>query len=274
MKKTNIKLFVITVILLSSCSNIDKKEITIVDDIVLGLRKKDMFTQIDSLGLIKNTYLTKSFFSNIDEIEDNMITTYETHVFDLSKYQLETSHIGLFYPITASTSNDNIIGVNILFGHTNSPTLISPDGLFNLEKESGKKSFFQDIPFDLLQEIRYELKSKYGEPIVKSKKAKENEFYVIEKSLIKEFIGGESEIETGAITEWKTKYLDIKLFEGLYSNRSTFTNKGYSYSFNTDGKIKVRLLGDNESPCVSYVYLQYKLNKETVEKLKLNEAKF
>jgi hypothetical protein len=62
-------------LLLSSCTNFDKKNITIIENVVLGKPTKEMGFQFDSLGLNKSTYFTQSLFKDLDDIDENIITT-------------------------------------------------------------------------------------------------------------------------------------------------------------------------------------------------------
>ena len=169
---------------------------------------------------------------------------------------------------------DTVTGLNIIIGHTFGTTLITDSRMYNLEKEFQTKSFNQNIPEDLVNDIKKLLISKYGNPILDDYKSEYNDFYVIQGKEIKSYVG-DSKIQC-KVTKWETENLDIALYTGIPSSDAKFTKDGFSYVIQPSGKeheIAEIDISNGEKQCKSYVYLKYELKSETIKKLKLNDKK-
>lgn len=256
-----------------SCNSIDKKDITVIENIQLGTSYKTFQKQLDSLGIKPKTFFTKTFFSEFNEINENKITLNTSEIFNLIPYRKGTDIYSLIYPIKL-TGTDNITGLNIIIGHTFGTNLITDNRMYNLEKEFQTKSFNQNIPEDLVNDIKKLLISKYGNPTLDDYKSEYNDFYVIQGKEIKSYVG-DSKVQC-KVTKWETENLNIALYTGIPSSDAKFTKDGFSYVIQPSGReheIAEIDTSTGEKQCKSYVYLKYELKSETIKKLKLNEKK-
>ncbi len=256
------------------CNRIDRKNLEIIEGIQLGTTYKMYKKQLDSLGIQTKSFYTKSIFTDIDEIEYNQIGAHISDIFNLSDFRnSHTNHYAILYPTTL-TGTDNVIGLNVIIGHTGSSLLLK-DGLYDLTKEYGKSAFNQNISTSLLEQIKNMLSSKYGEPKLEGYESKYNNFYAIQGKEIKEFIGDEN--RKGKRTEWETENLKIELFEGLSSVDAKYSQNGYEMVIQPGGKENDLVTGfdweKGERPCVTYVYIKYDLKSETIKTLGLNDKK-
>lgn len=256
------------------CNRIDKKDLEVIEGIQLGTSYKIYKKQLDSLGIKTKSFYTKSMFSDINEIEHNQIQANTSDIFNLSDFRnSQTNHYSILYPVTL-TGTDNVIGLNVIIGHTGSSLLIS-NGVYDLTKEYSKNAFNQNISTGLLDQIKNMLTSKYGKPTLDSYKSMYNDFYAVQGKEIKEFIGNEN--RKGSVTKWETEYFEIELFEGLSSVDAKYSKDGYRMVIQPSGK-ENNLVTDfdwdkGERPCVTYVYIKYDLKSEVIKKLNLNDKK-
>lgn len=273
MKLKTIFLLIVAVSVLG-CNRIDKKNLEVIEGIQLGTTYKMYQKQIDSLGIQTMSFYTKSMFTDIDEIEYNQIRANISDIFNLSEFRnSHTNHYAILYPTTL-TGTDNVIGLNVILGHTGNSLLLS-NGLYDLTKEYGKSAFNQNISTTLLDQIKSMLTSKYGEPTLEGFESEYNDFYAIQGKEIKEYIGDEN--RKGKVTEWETDNLEIELFEGLASVDAKYSQNGYEMVIQPSGKENDLVTGfdweKGERPCVTYVYIKYDLKSEAIKKLGLNDKK-
>ena len=265
--------FIMIILIVVSCNNVDKKDITVIENIQLGTNYTNFQRQLDSLGIKSKTFFSKTFFYEISEINNNKITFHTSEIFNLEPYKKETNIYSLIYPIKM-TGTDNIIGLSVIIGHTYDTKLFTNGELYNLAKEYKTQSFNQNIPEDLVKEIKLLLVSKYGSPILDDYKSENNSFFVLEGSEFKSYVG-DAKIQC-KLTTWETENLNIELYSGIPSSSATFTKDGFTYVIQPLGKENDVALVDfskGEKQCKSYVYINYQLKSETIKRLKLNEKK-
>jgi hypothetical protein len=271
MKKRTLFIAIFSSIILHSCNEIDKKELTVIEDIVLGSDYKFFTNQLDSLNIKNMIFYSESYFSGYEEIPNYQFKAYLTELFDLAKFgNQDLHHLGLFYPITLE-GNNNVIGLNVIIGHTEPAFIINKTyGITNLSQEYNIFRFSQTITYSMLFEIKLMLISKYGQPKYENSNASDFISYYIKGKQIEEFTGDEK--TTGTLCKWETEHLVIELFEGLPSRNVKFTPDGYIVV--KDRKMLLpEDLKEGESFCQSYVCITYKIKSETLEKLKLDVSK-
>ena len=268
-------LLIITFLTILGCNQIDKKNLEVIEGIQLGTSYKIYKQQLDSLDIPSKSFFTKSIFADIGEVKFNQLDARYSDVFNLTEFRDNyTDHYSIICPVVL-IGTDNVYRIDVLIGHTGPSTLINNGRLYNLTNEYKKSAFNQNISESLLFEIEKMLTSKYGKPISKGVESKYNKFYIFEGQEKKEFIGDNK--RKGKVTEWETEYLIIKLFEGLPSSDAIYSNSGYHDIIQPRGK-ENEIVTDidpykGQSSCITYVYIQYELKLETINKLSLNDKK-
>lgn len=271
MSRKNYLVSVMTFLLFTDCNLPEPKDLTVIDGLQLGTTLDKFYTTLDSLKIQKREFYTKVVFSDIGELNSNKITGYVTTIFNSNKYSsASTQHYGLYWP-AINTGTQNVIGLQVLLSHTDNAAIINKEGIVHLTRENHIPAISQEISYNLDFDIPNMLSKKYGKPFEKKRYIPAN-FYVLEGSQIKEYAGDST--NKGDLTIWKTKYFDIKYFEGLLSRKRTFNNKtnSYMYYFQNDAADHVDL-ENGEEPCYAYCYISYVLNKETIKKLSLDKPK-
>ncbi|MCK5774818.1 MAG: hypothetical protein KAH25_01510 [Bacteroidales bacterium] len=254
-------IFLLALSSLISCNKINKENLTVVEGIVLGTNFNNFAKYADSLNIPNASFFSEQILKDKEDAINNNIFSYYTNIFNISKLH---NHSGLLYPITY-IGNDNIIGINILFGYTGNSILQKPE-LKIYDSKNDPRWFNQVIVSDLKSEIKSLLTSKYGKPTLNSYYSKSNKFNVIVGNYIQQYNG--SDDFNGAITTWETEYLTIELFEGILTNSTIFEDGSYTkifFSSNNSSNENV------EYPCYSYVSLKYLLKDEVIKKLSLNK---
>lgn len=266
-------LFVIAIMFIG-CNGIDKKKLEVIDGIQLGTSQNIYQKQLDSIGIEIKSFYTKSLFTDLNDIQNHQINVYISDIFDLSDFRTsQVNHYAILHPISY-TGTDNVIGLNVIIGHTGNSILINNE-IYDLTKENGKSAFNQNIPINMLNRVKKMLISKYGEPKWEGSESEYNDFLVVQGKEINEFTGDQN--RKGKITKWETENIKIELFEGLPSVDAIYTPEGYEMIVQPPGKenniIKDFDVSKGESPCVTYVFIKYKLKKETAEELGLVNTK-
>lgn len=270
--KTYIILLIFTIPLFFSCNKIDKKELEVIEGIRLGTTFQDYQSQLDSLNIEMESFYTQSIFFEAERLQSDEIREYVSDIFNLSQYgDSETKHYAILVPATL-TGTDNVIGLNVIIGHTRNALLFQNDS-YDITSGNGISSFNQNISGSLLKKIKEMFISKYGNPVLKGSGSKYNEFYVIEGKDFKKYKGDNN--WNGKITEWETDHLQIKLFEGLPSVDAKYSRNGYEIVVQPSGKedeiISEFNSKNGEEQCFTYAYIKYDLKTPTVQKLHLNE---
>lgn len=257
--------------ILSSCNNISREDITIIDGVRLGTSKEELYSQCDSLKVEQKVFYTKVMFSSSDDVGESKIKAYITDIFNTSEYRSQsTQHYGIYYPTTFAGTK-NIIGLNVLLVHTSPALAISKRGFTYLTKETDIPGISQDISYSQTDDITSMLSKKYGKPS-DTLKFEFLRFYAIEGNQIREYHSDSSNV--GEMIIWKTKFLDIKFFKGISSPTNSFNSKEHSYTiyFNSNPFRKIDF-DNGERPCYSYSYIAYELNDVAIKKLELDKAK-
>ncbi len=265
-------LCIITFLLLTvfSCKNkIDKKEITIIDDVVLGKPKPSFEKYLDSLGIASNVFFTKPFFYNTDQnILDYRIKFWYTTRFNFSSYSTDkTSHLGLFYTINKS---DAVVGLVVIIANIMIPALVydvDQDKVSMISQEYGYGGISQSVCISELTDIQSKLQSKYGIPKIVEKKS--NNYYVLEGNNINAYRTAPDSLFAMLQNElyvWETKYLDITFFNGITDfNRFYDTAKNEYYFGKKQNSTSILC---NFGACITYL-----LKNETQKKLGLDKDK-
>lgn len=277
-KKDNIRMNkvypVLITLMLYACNTIDKAQISVIEDIQLGKSYNDFPKQLDSLGLKSKTFFTQTFFTEINAVRESKINLYYSDIFNFNQFRNKNSDIyALIYPTTLTGTN-NVIGLNILLGHTFAPSLITDGQIYNLEKEYNIKSFNQNVPVNLLNSIEKLLNTKYGAPTLKNYKSEYNDVIIIEGSEIKSYIGDKK--SQSSVTKWETEYLEIELYSGVPSNSVKLTKDGYEYTFQPSSKAQDPVeinFEANEQQCNRYAFIKYSLKSAAIKKLNINQKK-
>ena len=261
------------IVILTSCNNINTKDITIIDGIRLGTNQDGLNSQCDSLKIQQPIFYTKTLFSVTENPVDFKIKVYVTNIFNTSEYNggsQSLQHYGLFYPMIVDGTK-NIVGLTVILFRTSQALIISNTGISSLTRETNIQSISQNMSSSQIESIASMLTEKYGKPssIVKDPNTP---FYVIENNKLNPHISDSTNI--GVMLTWKTKYIDITLFKGLASGTDTYTMKNHSYmsyfDYNPKRNIKYE---EGEGPCRSYSYITYKLNQLAEKKLELDKVK-
>ncbi len=265
--------FLLLLFIVVGCNNIPDEDITIIDNIVLGKPMTNFNKQMDSLAIPHQSFITKTFINNYDDILDkyNHINMYYSNILNFSEERsYHNDHFGLYYPITLTGTNNNI-GLIVLLGHTRKPYLSS-----DLEKNANfvtEKNIVQDVNENVIEKIEKLYISKYGKPF-SDNKSEYNLLYIIENNEIKKY---SDTTRVGREILWKTEYMNISLFTGLDSYDCTYNKEEryYTETVLSFGKriVAKKNLEANEMPSYSFAYIKYELNDLAIEKLKLDNKK-
>ena len=257
--------------ILYGCNNITKENLTIIDNIVLGLPMNKYSKQMDSLIIPHQRFLTKYSLSNFNEILDdnNYINMYYTSLFNLSEYKNSfNDNFGLLYPLTLNGTQNNI-GLVVLLGHTAPPIL--NDDAANYGSSLNTKYFRQDVNNDIIEQIKKLYISKYGKPTDEFT-SKYNTFYAIKDNSISQY---RDTTRVGCEIKWETEHFKVTFFSGLASYDSFYSESGYAEITNLLGNSEVLTPSKyfkNWVQCFSFAYIKYELNEKTIKQLKLDNT--
>lgn len=262
-------LFSVLILILFSCNHIETKDLLIIDNVQLGQDQKDFYLSIGNLGIKKEAFLTKFYYSENDLKSQQLKQFYYSEIFNLTNQKGSQDHYGLYYHTTAS-GTENIIGLTLLLGHTTKPELITEKyELINITDTYKKRGFYQEVHENLIQEYISMFKSKYGTPFVEDT-TNLNSFYVIENNNVEKY--ATSQNNHGHCLYWETDIMKIRFFTGIKSHRTSYlkTPKSYSYSMRQS---KIIIPNQYQEQCYSFPYISYELKWPIVEKLKLDKPK-
>jgi hypothetical protein len=251
------------VILISACG-IDPKEITVIDNVRLGMTEEEFYEQLDSLKIEKKVAYTNLFLNDVDEINENKISMYTTKIFDLSDYSESSEnihHIGIYFPAILSGTK-NIIALNVLLAHTGNVRLIYNNRLSIIKDIPG---ISQDVPVTLINDIEQMLNSKYGKPTSTYSFSFTN-FYVINGTEIKPYRSDTSNV--GEMITWENKNLRIQFYKGIKAKQSSFNSNSKYYTHYFDPIVS---LTTNEIECRSYSYISYSLTDKAIKEIGLDK---
>jgi hypothetical protein len=262
-------LFLILLCFLACEKSIDISKLTAIDGIQLGGKKSLFYNQCDSLNIKKSSFFTKDNFYNNENLDDYLLGTYYTEIFDFSQYRIgEMQHIGLINPF-GLTATENIYGVRIFLGHTCEGLYFDESGIRELS--SINKSFNQVMTSPHLNNIQNLLIQKYGSPTYRTT-SEFNTFYVYEGKNLNEYKCDNNNL--GEKLEWETEYLSICLFKGIRSANYAYDEIGNAYiSYRDNDNLRVLNYSKGERSTKSFPYIEYKLNSKAIELLNLNNPK-
>lgn len=259
-----------TWIVFGACNTINSDDLVIVDGVKLGTNLDNFNQQLITMSIKADTFYTKDVFYDTQELNaTNTINAFRSDIFNSSTYQSEnTDHYGIYFPTTWNGTN-NVIGLSILLGHTDNAMGFFKSGVINITKRTKISSFIQDLSNAHIEEIAGMLSSKYGKP--DTIRSYLTNFYVIEGAIVRNYKGDSSNVGDQLI--WKSKYLDVRLFKGIRSQKSTFDKNKNTYSTTLEGLLEYLPTSATDIPCSSYSYISYQLHNETIKKLKLDQTK-
>ena len=253
-------------IVLTSCTKITKKDVTIIDDIRLGTTEDGFNRQCDSLKNQQILFYTNSIFDRLFNSSENLdeyrLKGYVTNIFNTYNGDSPTlQHYGLFSLINEN-GTENIVGLNVLLGY------------MLTTKNYDLPLFSQNMSCIQIESIATMLTGKYGKPdsILKNQNLT---FYVFKKNKLPSYNSDTSNI--GEMLIWKTKYLDIKFFKGIASGTETYNLNKHSYTkyfdYNFNRIISWEEFKEGKRPCYSFSYICYKLNDLAIKELDLDRVK-
>lgn len=273
MKKTIFGLSFILIII-CSCSKINKEKLSVIENITLGRDSKTFNKQFDSLQIPHARFFNKIMLRSFDDLinETHYYNTYYTNIFNYGEYSdkpCSLQHLGLITPITLEGTHKNL-GIVVLLCHTVEPWLIGEAE--NLKNKVSEKYIRQDVNEEIINKIKEMYVEKYGNP--KSiDTSSYNSFYTINGNSIKL----STDDTRSAITlKWETEYYDVTFFTGLDLNAIYSRDNGYFESTNTIFANLDEKKADpnkNEIKCKSLPYIYYELNEKGLEELKIDNKK-
>ena len=151
-------IFIILALQLISCQKkIDKIDVTIIDDVVLGKNSETFDNYLDSLGISKKVFYTdiNQFYDENQDFNKLKINDYYTKQFDLPQYKdahNKVCHYGLYQSVTWAESM-KICGLIIIFGTTTNPILITKKGFENLTDLTGIEGVNESIYIVFVNDI-------------------------------------------------------------------------------------------------------------------------
>lgn len=268
----------LTIIFISGCNNIDKKELKIIDDIQLGTSVSEYDSSLAKLNIERESFLTKVFFMNYN-FSSNTLNFPYTKNFDFSNYSSSRNkHLGLFYPATLA-GTETITSLSVILVHTENPLFVLPNEI-EPQDVSEYTSISQHISDGVIDAIENMYNSKYG-------KAKDT---ITEPMFIRYFqIQGDGikaynppDIKNFfQVLVWETKYLKIELFKGIPSTEEKFDKKENRYRYqigmNAQGRPEVKTIEvdyqNGETMCRAYSFIHYEIKPEIITKLKIDKKK-
>lgn len=266
----NLILIIIVFQLISCQKKIENKDITIIDNIVLGTPANTCGKYLDSLGIQSKVFFTRPIFYTFEKnILDNRIKFWYTTRFNYSDFgNANRSHLGLYYTISQS---DAIVSYIVFIVNVLKPVFIFDDKkeefIASLGSEYSYGGLSQSVCCLELDAILNALKAKYGEPQKYEKRS--NNYYEIYGNEIKEYRTNPDSLFSFGQNElyvWNTKYVKISFFNGFTTPRMYFDIKTKFYSFEQAPNI-------NEFTCNFGAYIQYELTNEAIKKLGLDKEK-
>ncbi|MTG99447.1 hypothetical protein GJV76_15205 [Myroides sp. BIT-d1] len=247
-----------------ACNNVSEKDITVIDELVLGKSNKEFIQQYDTLKIPYTKFLTTSILSNLEEFDQNTIVKAYTKEFNQLLGNSSIEHYGL-YNQQAFDGTSNIVQLNVFLGFVSNTLIFNPSGgLVDATKETGIKTFNQALHKDLVVKIEKMLIQKYGEP---DKIIKENiNFYYYDKNQTKTH-NTWNDYNTEQLV-WNTNNLEISYFKGI--NTDSYFNEKFNYMIMIDKSPRKEKLQENDIQVYEYPYISYRLNEKTIKKLKLD----
>lgn len=279
MHKPFFTIALLTIIFISGCNSIDKKELKIIDDIQLGTSVAEYDSLLTKLNIERQDFLTTIFFMNYN-FSSNTLNFPYTKNFDFSNFRSSRNkHLGLLYPTTLA-GTDNIISLSVILVHTETPLFVLPKEVEPQIVSDDYTCVSQHVSGDVIDAIENMYNSKYG-------KAKDTitepmfiRFFKIQGDGIKAYNPPDIKDFFQEIV-WETKYLKIRLFKGIPSSEEKFDKKENRYRYkigtNDQGIPEVRDIKvdyqNGETMCRAYSFIQYEIKQEIIDKLKLDKKK-
>lgn len=266
MKKT-LLILACTIIVFSSCSQ--KKELTVIEGLNLGVQDSIFQKQLSKLNLENSNFLTTSYiFTQRDYLENVGERRYYTALFNNPKYKnSQVEHFGILYP-KESVGSSIVTELIVLLGHTEDVIVNTNNGEENYTKTKYlfPKAFEQVVRKEILDDVEKLLMQKYGtykkvkiddqnfpEYLLQGKQVveKNNLFYPEQEALI-----------------WETDNIEITFYRG---------GKADLYMINTVNNNYLRTLttevGSNTETVFVQPYISYKVNDKTKKSLNLDNSK-
>jgi len=273
-----IAIILFAIICMNSSCGINPKELTTIDNIILGQERDKTFEAINSNRYFsRENLLTKTYFEDIISVKENFVSWNITEMFDYGSYQnrsIKQNHIGIPHILWLEGTN-NVIALNILLAHTCEVPFYNDIMVKSIT--NNERCVVQDVNESLLNEILRMYISKYGDPLHLTQEIN-HELFVINGRDIMQYDNVNNYDGKFEVYKWETDHLIITFFKGLWSRNYVFNSKTISYNEHmtfgdTNDKINIPepklYLGERRS--WSYPFIQYRLKPETIEKLGLNK---
>ena len=250
-----------------SCTEIKEKNLTVIDNLVLGKKYTEFINQYDSLNIPYTKFYIGFPYLEADDILSNQMTIGYTKNFNLLPSVVGEQHYGIYNPHKYE-GTDNIVELNVLLGHTTNAWTLSPSGkTIDITKETNVKSFTQCIREDLLDKIEAMLIKKYGEP--DNIYHTDITFYYIDKKQTKKHTIRDD--YNSKLLVWNTKNLEISFFKGIKTDSSFSKENGYFVAIDKKQKEEGTELPLDHIQAYEYSYLLYRLNDKTITSLELDK---
>ncbi len=151
-----------------SCNSVDKKDLTIIDNLQLGESISGYDSLRSNLNIETKDFYTKNILTEEDDPQSNTVSFPVTENFNFSQYRSSTnklSHFGLLHPVVLS-GTDNIVSLIVLLAHTEIPTLNTMDYYKRLPENL--LTIKQLVASDIIKQVEDMYTSKYGKPTTSS----------------------------------------------------------------------------------------------------------
>lgn len=265
-----ISILSILIIICTSCNKIDEKEITIIDDIVLGKPSNTFYNYLDSIGIPSKAFFTRPFFTSDEKnILENRIKLYYTNQFNFTQYKNDKSdHFGFYYQIL--DNNNNNVGLIVMIGSVMPTVIINSQGdnISFIDDNVTRGGINQSVCVFLLDDILYKLESKYGKGTKIEKES--NPLYLIKGSNVETYQTGIDSLSTENVRyDWKTQYINISFCYGIPDPNTWFipeTNIYYWGKFNY-------MTGTHPMKCNYGASITYQLNNKAMKELGFDKNK-
>jgi hypothetical protein len=287
-KMKNYISLLLIVVVFTACDNVDKKDITVINGIVLGQKLDSAFyNQLPELGIENKLFCTTSFSLNEQENNNNTCYMSITKVFDLDEYAqaIPKEHFYGVLHFLYQTGTNNLVGLAVILGtnYENSKYQIhdNPTDLksffsspIKIKTAEGYPYIDQIVKPDVLDAIETMLKNKYGKP-ASDTQSTHNIYFVLKNTRVNIDDSLDAGLFRSKVLTWETKNLEIKFVRGFnLMNFSVFDTKKESYGGDIVKDSTGVISADLKSwqvPCFSYPYILYQLKNETIKKLKLDK---
>jgi len=269
----------LSLLIFASCKNKNeinesdnrKKQLTIIDGIILGQSADSLFASYQALNIAKREFITGDLFSSMSEVNSNIYNQYFTKIFDFTEYKNQAtklSHYGILYP-NSLRGTDKIVCMVVILVTATSPSFENDPGIFT--QIQNNLCIKQEINELVINEITKLYKTKYGTP--RRDTSENTSVFVLENGKPKVYRAG----APGELLIWENETMEVHFYTGFKSPDTFFNNNLMVYSpLHVSSDDAREMTFDNSKGfygCYSYPYIEYVLKNNVVEELNLNKPK-